>query len=395
MSAVSTRTAGAAQTRPRVSLGRWDFACLAALVAIGVWFAIDSVIVPAAMRQDNLQYIPMAESPAAFFWVGCIYAQRALPPLLVWCGTKLFGLTVGQGFRLLCAASYISFLTLFYVVLRRGRAAVSIALGTTLFCAICFWPMTYSLGNIYQACDAMAYPFALAMIVLALRRKLLALVVVSLLAAMTRQQLFVLACLAFVALYVETRDRRAIAGLAVVVAFFGLLVAYAGRGEGAMGIAGHTVLRIFDFRAVARGLVETKFPVMFTPFLLLLVLFGRRVMGYIRTYWWVALFAAVTMAQPLIAFPITGPSNAHRLAMLGAWLAFWPAGLLLRDALIGPWARGLYAALPLLYGTRHLTHLRHAYPCPLGHRTVMNVVVLLLVLAEMYRQKRRHRGSAA
>lgn len=392
MSGVSAQAARLDDSRPGVALNRWDVLCLAALVAVGVWFALDSVIVPATMRQDNLQYILMAQDPGAFFWVGSIYAQRVLPPLLVWCGTKLFGLSVAQGFRLVCAASYIAFLTLFYLVLRRGRAAVPIAWGTALFSGICFWPMTYSMGNIYQACDAMTYPFGLAIVALTLRRKLVALVIVSVLAVMTRQQLFVLACLAFVALYVQTRDRRALAGLAAIVFFFAMLVGYAGLGGGASTIAGHTVLRALDFRAVARGLVETKFPVMFTPFLLVLICFGRQTLGYIRKYWWAALFAVITVAQPLVAFPITGPSNAQRLAMLGAWLAFWPAGLLLRDCLRTRWAMWVYAALPLLYGTRHLTHLKHAYPCPLGHRTVMNGVLLLLVLVELHRHKEPDRA---
>ena len=48
-----------------------------------------------------------------------------------------------------------------------------------------------------------------------------------------------------------------------------------------------------------------------------------------------------------------------------------------------------YAALPLLYGTKHLTHLKHTYPCLIGHRSVMNVVILLLVAAEIWWLRRR------
>ena len=360
-----------------------DLLCLAALVAMCAWFIFDSTVLPPTLRQDNRRYIPMAEDPSAFFQADNVAAQRVLPSLLVWCGTRLLGLTVVEGFRILSGASYLAFLALFYVALRRGRAPTPIAFATTIFCGTCYWPMTYSLSNIYQACDAMAYPLALVMIALTIRRRTFALLAVSLLAAMTRQQLFVLACLCLFSLRVETNDRRALPCLLVILMFFGALISFTGEG----GLAAHTVLRIFDLRAFARGFRETRFPVIFTPFLLLLMLCARETIGYVRKYWWVALFALVTMAQPLLAFGRTGPSNAQRLAMMGAWPAFWLAGLLLRDRLKSRWAMSIYVLLPLLYGTRHLTHLEHTYPSPVGHRSVMNVIIALLVLAEMCRRR--------
>lgn len=354
---------------------------------MGIWFSLDSTVLPPTLRMDGMQYIAIAEDPRWFFCVGGMYAQRVLPPMIVWAESRLFGLSTVLGFRLICAVSYCSFLCLFYRTLRNARTPLPIATGTTLFCAICYWPMTYSLGNVYQACDAMAYPMALIMVTLAMRRRLLLLCAVSALAIMVRQQLFLLAIFALADLYLETRSRKVLAGMVFLLVVLGLLLQYAGVGRGVRGLVG--VCRAIDWGAVPRAVIETRMPVILTPFLLLPVLFPKRVGGYVKKYWWAALYATATMAQPVLMFPVSGASNAQRLAMIGAWLAFLLAGLLLRDALRRRWAMWTYAALPLLYGTKHLTHLKHTYPCLIGHRSVMNVVILLLVAAEIWWLRRR------
>ncbi len=362
-----------------------DLACLFALCVMALWFAVDSNVVPPPVEMDGVNYVAAAKDPRWFFCMPGIHAQRVLPPLLVWVGTKSLGLSVVDGFRGLSAASYMIFLCLLYGSLRHGGVRRLVALGTTVFCGISFWPMTYSLGNVYQACDAMAYPLGLLMVVFALKRKPGALFIASALGVLTRQQLAVLAVAAFIALYLDTRDRRALAYMAGVVALFAVAVAYLGRGDGAAGLAGHTVLELSHVKTALRAAVETKLPIMFTPFLLLFAFCWREAAQYAIKYWWVTLYAAATVVQPLFAMEMTGVSNAQRLGMMGVWPAFWVAGLLVEGRLKSRWGAWVYVALPLLYGTRHLTHLRHTYPSPVGHRTVMNVIVLALVLAEVWR----------
>lgn len=378
---------GPDQTGQHAALSRLDAILLVALCAVGIWFAADSVVLPPTLKQDNTQYIPMAEDPAAFFWVAGNNAQRILPHLLVWASTKVLGIDVVAGFRLVCAVSYVAFLLLHYVVLRRCRAHEAIAFGTTLFCAISYWPITYSLSNVYQACDAMTYPLGLALIVLATKGSLFTLFLVAVVATGTRQQLFALAVFSLIGRYLRTRNPRALECLLPIVLTFALLVAYAGDSTSGLVLADHTVLRLLDFGQQVRGLIETRFPIVFSPFVLVLLLFLPKTVKQAKTYWWATAFAVMTMAQPIVAYRMHGPQNAMRLAMMGAWVAFPLAGLLLRDVLKSPWARWTFAALPILYGTKHLTHLKHTYPSPLGHRTVVNVVVLMLVLAEMYRQR--------
>jgi len=268
-----------------------------------------------------------------------------------------------------------------------------IALGVSLFCGISFWPVTSSLVNFYQACDGMFYPVCAVMMILTLRHNRFSLLIVSLMAILIRQQAFVLAILSFVHLYLKTKDRKSLIYIGFIVVGFGLLTHYAGT-AGAQNLAKHTVFRIFDIASAARGVIQTKLPIMFSPFLLLLICYFKRTYRYMLRYWWATLFAMITILQPLLSFDITGVFDAQRLIMMGVWPFFILAGLLLRDTLKSRWAKWTFLILPLLYGTEHLNILKHAYPTVLGHRIIMNGIILALILLDLYYRRQSRRGAS-
>jgi len=375
---------------------KWDTYCLALLILIGVWFSIDAdldytVNLPVGDREF---YINMAlYPPTAFKEMPAIYAQRFLPSLLVWIGVKFFGLTFSQGFLLLSYSSFMLFLPLVYYLLRSCSVPLRISFGTSVFCGISFWPVTSSLVNFYQACDAMMYPIVVFMIILALRRKTWMLFFVSILAVLVRQQFFVLAILSFIHLYIETRDRFLLVYLSVIIVCIGMLIKFAGT-DGAGGLAKHTIYRLFDLDVAVKGIIRTRLPIMLSPFLLLLICFFRKTCTYMKKYWWISLFAIITIIQPLFSFEFTGIFDAQRLIMMGVWPFFLLAGLLLRDLLKNRWTIWVYFALPLCYGTEHLNILEHAYPSMVGHRIMMNGIILALVLLDLfYNRQIDQRGS--
>lgn len=363
---------------------------IAVVVALALWLTLDSVVLPPTLRMDNVSYLAMAEDPAAYFHVAEVHAQRPLPPLLV-AALGAAGVSAMDAFRLLSALSLHAFLVLFFLALRGAGVGRPVALGSTIFMAISAWPVPYSLSNVYQACDAMTYPLGLAVVVGTVRRRPGVAVPAALAGVLVRQQLFVLAVGAMVAAYRDTRRRVWLGGLAGIVVLFGAVVATAGGGGGS-SLWAHTGARALDLEPLVRGAWETRLPVLLSPFLLLLAVDVRAVMRVAARFWWVTAYALATVLQPLLAFSMTGASNAVRLAMLGLWPLFLLAGIRLdRRWLRRPWARWVFLALPLLYGTEHLVSLETTWPSPVGHRAVVNVLLLALVALAA----REGRGDAA
>ena len=355
------------------------------LGGLAMWLAADSVV--SQPFGDAVHYLAMAREPSTYGEVPGRYAQRALPSLVVWMESRLFGWNAAQGFQMLSAVAFQVFLLLFYVALRGWGVSRGVAFGTAVFMAISAWPVPYSLGNIYQACDALAYPVGLLVIMAAVADAPVVAAAAGIAGVAVRQQLFVLAFGALTYGYLRSRRRIWLAGAAGVVATLGLLVTTGGQG-GAADLWAHTGAHVLRVDSFLEGVIDTRLPVLLSPFLLLLVADARRLLRWAVRYWWVAVYVVVSVSQPLFAYDlVAGPSNAQRLAMIGIWPLFLAAGLRLDRLLTTEWARRVYIALPVLYGTNHLVSLQTTYPSPLGHRSVMNIVIVLLVLAD-----RRARG---
>ena len=133
---------------------------IAVVAAIGAW----SPVLPATMPQDNLQYLAIARDLSAYGDVPGIYSQRVVPCAVVW-GLNRTGICdVVTGF---CAVSYAAigtFLVGLYFNFRWAGLTQAIATTATLYVLIGSWPIVYGLSNVYQACNALAYPLGLAYI---------------------------------------------------------------------------------------------------------------------------------------------------------------------------------------------------------------------------------------
>lgn len=365
-----------------------DFVGVALLLAILAGIGAFSPVLPPTLRQDNLQYLAIARNLSAYFDVPGIYAQRIAPCAIVWGLNRAGVCDVVTGF---CAVSYLaigSFLIGIYLAFRHARLPPAIATTASLFVLIGSWPVVYGLSNVYQACDALAYPLGLAYC-LAVKgnRSGLALAIGSI-GLCCRQQLLVLFVLGDLAQFATTRKRTWLAAAGIHVLLFGLLVATAGR-NGVSGLLGHTVDRMTAWSTAARGLEESRLPILLSPYLIALVVHGRTTWRYLVRYWWVAAYSLITSLQPLLAFSFTGPQNAARLAMMGLWPGVFLGGLIVgRNVQSSTGWSIVFVLTPLVYGTDHLVSFTAGWPSPLGHRMVANVLIAAISVAACVCQSR-------
>lgn len=346
------------------------------LTSIGAW----SPVLPPTMQQDNLRYLAVARDLSSYWNVPGIYSQRVVPCAVVW-GLDRAGICdVIAGFCTVSYAAIGTFLVGLYFNFRRAGLPQAIATSATLYVLIGSWPLAYGLSNVYQACDALAYPLGLGYIMAIKSNRNWSALLIGALGLGCRQQLLVLIVLGEVAQFWTTRRCCWLIGACVHIAMFGLLVATAGlysvsELNGVSGLIAHTVVWLPAWSTALRALYETRMPFLLSPFLLVLILHGRTTLAYGVRYWWIAAFALVTALQPLFAFDITGPENAARLAMLGLWPAAFLGGLLAgRDVRSTHWAP-VFILSPLMYGTNHLVSFTAGWPSPIGHRFVVNLFV--------------------
>ena len=380
--ATMSRLAGirAAIMRPADAIRPSDAGYVAFLIsvlgAIGAW----SPVLPPTMPQDNLQYLAIARDLSSYGKVPGIYSQRVVPCAVVW-GLDRAGICdVVAGF---CAVSYTAigtFLVGLYFNFRWAGLTQAIATSATLYVLIGSWPIVYGLSNVYQACDALAYPLGLAYIMAIRSNRKWSALLIGALGMGCRQQLLILIVLGEVAQFWTTRRRCWLIGAGVHIALFSLLVATAGQNSvselnGVPGLIAHTVVWLPAWSTAFRALYESRLPFLLSPFLLVLILHGRTTLAYVVRYWWVAAYALVTALQPLFAFDMTGPENAARLAMFGLWPAVFLGGLFVgRDVRSTGWAP-VFVLSPLMYGTDHLVSFTAGWPSPIGHRVVANLII--------------------
>lgn len=372
---------------PNANLRQSDLVAILVLGIVLVMIAVASPTLPPTLQQDNLQYLKIARDLAAYRDVPGIYAQRIVPCAIVW-AAKVLGLCdVITGFRVLSTVAITTFFFGTYFCYRRLELVPAVAASATVFVLIGSWPIVYGLSNVYQACDALAYPLALAFIMSVRARRYWPAVLVGAVGLGCRQQLLVLAVLGDLAAWSETRQMRWLAASGAHLAIFALLVGTAGQ-QGVVGLIGHVAVSWSTGETALRGLAESRLVMLFSPYLLVAMISPRATFAFVRRYWWVCGFAVVTAIQPLVAFTFTGPQNAARLMMIGLWPALFLGGLMVgRDVQSTRWALP-FVLCPLLYGTDHLVSFTMGWPSPLGHRLMANVVVALVAYAAMRSNRR-------
>ena len=95
-------------------------------------------------------------------------------------------------------------------------------------------------------------------------------------------------------------------------------------------------------------------------------------------------FGVIAAIQPLLAYEMTGPQNAIRLANQGLWTAVALGALMASRAVAATPFAALLIVTPLLYGTEHLVSFPNGWASPLGHRAATNLwVAAVCTLASM------------
>jgi hypothetical protein len=296
-------------------------------------------------RVDYQNYIKMALEPNAFFTITSPHhAQRVFPSLLVWVTTKLFNVEITPVFHALAGGSFLLTLLLVYWTLRCLKVSPGVAFGTTIFLNA-HWPFRYNIGIIYQLTDAMLYPLALIMSILIVRKKENWFFLIGVISIFTRQNLLILACAGCSYLFFIERKKKYLFFLGVFISCFLWLTIYAGGG--AFGaVAMFTFLNI-SLKEFFTACWETRVVFFLSPFVL--VLMSRQTIYFVLNYWWITVYAVITILQPLTHYPLTGPDNAQRLFYQGLWPLVIVAGLILGNHLKHKRVITFYMILPFLY----------------------------------------------
>lgn len=366
-----------------LSLEGWALALLACVFIV---FILGSPILPPSLQQDNLMYLRLAHDPTEYFKIGGIYAQRIVPPLIVWVLSKNGWLDVVTGFRVISTFAIGSFLFSVYISYRVMGLRPNVAVTASIFLLIGSWPIAYGLSNVYQACDAFAYPLALWFIVAIRRRWVLVAFLVGLLGVGCRQQLMILFLVGN--LFAFWKSRRVIWLLAAItqIAVFGFLVATAGM-NGVMGLMRHITVSGETWHWLIVGLLESKLPLLLSPYLLALPLFIYSYPYWLKQYCWILPFSAATAIQPLFAFEITGSQNTARLAMIGLWPLVFIGGFLVGRQLQQRGWSILFSISSIAYGTAHVVSFSWGYPCFFGHRIVVNILLAIATILTFHCNK--------
>ena len=361
-----------------------DILFIILLVCIGIWFIFDAVYIDPVMHPgfDLHSYIKLAENPLSFLdsSIPGVHAQRIFGTALVWMINFLFGVSIETGFRIISGTSYLMFILLFYSILRSWEVNSIVAYSTTALTAIASWPMTYSLANIYQVCDALSYPLTLLIIFLAIRGKDDALFPVSIIAVLTRQNMLILVLLAHLFLYLKNVKKiRNIIYISVLLILFMVTLLFAGDRQGFALLNGITTGSFFKFKHMLIAASDLRVWTLFSPFLL--VYFNTRAIDYIKEYWWVYIYSLYTILQGFGLYESMGYwDNISRWMMQGIMPLFLFAGLLLNEIFNDKKILTIYGLLPFAYGINHLSFLKYTYPSLLGHRTVSVFVIFLLIV---------------
>ena len=86
------------------------------------------------------------------------------------------------------------------------------------------------------------------------------------------------------------------------------------------------VAHFYNFAYLREILQDSKIAELFVPLLPLLWIGYKSLGRWFKCYWPFILYSAVVMIQPFLAYHLTG-NNFQRLALQGAWVFFFIAGL--------------------------------------------------------------------
>jgi hypothetical protein len=245
------------------------------------------------------------------------HAMRILPSMLVYAGTVI-GLTPTFGFWLLSMGAFVSFTVAIFKTIDAVKPGHILAIGFTLLLLSAHWAMTYGLSNVYQATDALTYPLGLLLFWQLRKQQGNALLVTGILSCAVRQSLFVMAFAALLQLATERPNLQAC--LRVVL----LCIAYTAltRFYGASGtLLAHIIpdWSFFSISLILERWSESHLTWLLLPVIPMLLTYPRAFYRFFARYPALFVYGVIVVAQPFIAFEMTGQANFVRIAMQGIW----------------------------------------------------------------------------
>jgi len=319
-------------------------------------------IKPCLPEFDCNAYLQMAQSlrydPALLGH----HAMRILPAFLAGV-LHLLGFSLETAFRILSDATYLLFGWLVFWVLRREGIKPTFAFSVSLLCLASHHAMRIPLQLVYQTCDMMTYPLSLLMIYFSLKKEAKAVFIFALLGIMTKQTLFVLGLLSLF------YCRSVMYSLMLIGAYGGLQGYYHASGHVFQHIHPHA--SFYSFSHIKWIIQDSKIVDLLVPLLPFLCVFLRSLRDFLWRYWHISLYIGVVVAQPLIAYHLTG-NNFQRLALQGTWILFLIVGLLSKKISFSWWVRSAFVVYALcVYFTWGMTQ-----------RWIFAIAMSLVILCE-------------
>lgn len=245
------------------------------------------------------------------------HAMRVLPIFMVR-ALMLLGFSMDAGFHIVSGGALMLFSLGVYAFIRYFTKSSVWAFAWSLLLVTLHSAMRVPLDIIYQANDALVYPLGLAMLAAAHANRVGLTFVLAILGVLTRQNLFVLSFFSMSSLALNNRDIRALIGTGVVFCSYFVLQKFYG--------ANGSILNHFtpqgDFFSLSHQwsiLVESQFLelwIVFAPFLLTS---GKQLFKFFKDNWHWPMYTAVVVAQPYLAYHMTG-NNFARIALQGVWV---------------------------------------------------------------------------
>lgn len=253
------------------------------------------------------------------------HAMRVLPSFIAG-GLHEFGLSLALSFQLLSGSLYILFGVLTFWVLRRCKIQPWIAFSFTLLCLATHHAMRIPLQNVYQACDMMTYPLSLLIIYCSFHRQVHALLLLTLISIVTKQNVFILGFLSLFYCLIQGRKVTSALYIIVVLSLYTMWQNY--YHAGAL-LASHFD-RLKDFLSVSHLIWvvnDSALWELFLPIFPLLIIYFKELVVFMLRYWHISLYLAIAIGQPLMAYHLTG-NNFPRLALQGVWIIYLSLGII-------------------------------------------------------------------
>ncbi len=295
------------------------------------------------------------------------HAMRVFPILLVK-GLMGLGLSTFASFQAWVALAYLGFGLLSYGLFRQ-KLSPWLALGFSLLLMSLHEAMKVPMVIVYQLNDMLVYPIGLLLIIATCQKRAGWALVLSVLGALTRQNLFVLGVFSLIWLGAKSRAPKIALYLIILVGVYGYTQYY----YGATGVFQALLSPPPGFFTpqhqwdIIRESQILELGIVLLPF----ALFLKPTAQWLIHHWFALLYACITIGQPYLGYHLTG-NNLPRLALQGVWVIalalFWVAGPRLSNraqwatlayGLTLFWSWGLElrlllaAAMTLLYAYEH------------------------------------------